>query len=464
MRAVLEFRGAGEVAVLGGALGFEAGLLHPLLHLADLRDVLLLLLPVDLHARGLFAQFGDVALDLVEAFLRGLVMLLGQGLPFDLELDDGAFDLVDLGGHRIDLDAQARGRLVHQVDGLVGKEAIGDVPVRKGGRGHDGSILDAHAVMDFVALLETAQDGDGLFDRRLIGEHGLEAPGQGGVLLDVLLVLRECGGADATELAARERRLEHVGRVHRSFGGARSDDGVELVDEEDDVAVGFGDRLQHRLQAIFELAPILGPRNQSAHVEGVNTAAAQRLGDIARDDALGETLDDGGLAHPRLADQDRVVLGSSREHLDHATDLVRAADDGIQLALEGGVGQVARILLKGLVAVFRVGIVRFLGSADLLQNGSQLFAGHAPALQEVGAASVERAQGEEEMFGGNVLVLELARFFDCGFQKRIDARETSRSCRRSAWANPRECDRHRPPVGRVSTLRRSRADETTPPC
>jgi hypothetical protein len=38
------------------------------------------------------------------------------------------------------------------------------------------------------------------------------------------------------QLAAGERRLEHVGRVDRALGRAGADERVQLVDEEDDVA------------------------------------------------------------------------------------------------------------------------------------------------------------------------------------------------------------------------------------
>ena len=140
-------------------------------------------------------------------------------------------------GMRVDLDAQPRGRLVDQVDGLVGQEAVGDVAVRERGRGHERRVLDAHAVVHLVALLEAAQDRDRVLHGRLADEHGLEAPLERGVLLDVLPVLVERGGADAAQLAARERRLEHVGGVHRALGGARADDRVQLVDEEDDLAL-----------------------------------------------------------------------------------------------------------------------------------------------------------------------------------------------------------------------------------
>src|SRR4029453_6823900 len=53
------------------------------------------------------------------------------------------------------------------------------------------------------------------------------------VFLDVLAVLVERRRADRVQLAAREHRLEQVGRVHRALCRAGADDRVELVDEKD---------------------------------------------------------------------------------------------------------------------------------------------------------------------------------------------------------------------------------------
>ena len=73
--------------------------------------------------------------------------------------------------------------------------------------------------------------------RRLVDQHRLEAALQRGVLLDVLAVLVERGGADAVQFAARQHRLEQVAGVHRAFGLAGADDRVQLVDEQDDLAL-----------------------------------------------------------------------------------------------------------------------------------------------------------------------------------------------------------------------------------
>jgi hypothetical protein len=136
-------------------------------------------------------------------------------------------------------------------------------------------------VVHLEALLQAAQDRDGVLDRGLIHQHRLEAPLERGVLLDVLAVLVERGGADAVQLAAREQRLEHVAGVHRALGLAGADDGVQLVDEQDDAAFGLLHLLQHRLEALLELAAVLGAGDQRAHVEREDGLVAQRLGHVA---------------------------------------------------------------------------------------------------------------------------------------------------------------------------------------
>ena len=140
-------------------------------------------------------------------------------------------------GLGVDLHADARGGLVDQVDRLVGQLAIGDVAMRERRRRDDRGIGDADAVVNFVALLQAAQDRDRVLDRRLVDEHFLEAPLQRGVLLDVLAIFVERGRADAMQLAARQRGLEHVAGVHRAFGLARADHRVQLVDEQDDAGL-----------------------------------------------------------------------------------------------------------------------------------------------------------------------------------------------------------------------------------
>ena len=383
--AVADGRGAGEVALALEPHGVVAPRRLLLLEQADGVDGRLLLLPVRRHPVALLGQVGQLRLQLAQALGRGVVGLLLQRHLLDLELTDAPDHLVQFGRQRVDLDAQLAGRLVDEIDGLVRQEAAGDVAIGEDGGGDQRSILDAHAVVHLVALLEPAQNGDGVFDRGLTDEHRLEAALQRGVLLDGGAVLVERGGADEPELAARQHRLDHLPGIHGSLGGAGAHNGVQLVNEGHHFALGVGDLLEDGLEPLLELAPVLGAGHHGRQVERDDPLALQPFGNVALDDPVGQPLDDGGLAHAGLTDQHRVVLGAPRQDLDDPPDLLVTPDDRVELAVAGGLGEVAPVLgqrLVGLLGVGRrhpvvaphgteAGEQRVLGDPDLVGQGQQ---------------------------------------------------------------------------------------------
>ena len=407
--AVADLRDPLEVAVPLGALGLHAQLVDLALDLADAVERLLLARPARAEAVAALLRLGQLALDRLAALLR----LLAHRRELDLELAHAALGLVELERRGVDLHAQARTGLVDEVDRLVGKLAVRDVAVGEHGSGHERGVADAHAVVGLVALLQAAQDRDRVRNGRLADEDGLEAPLERRVLLDVLAVLVERRRADRAQLAAREHRLQQVRRVDRALGRARADDRVQLVDEEDDLALGVLDLLEDGLDPLLELAAVLRAGEQGADVERPHALALQALGHVAGDDPLGEALDDRGLPHSGLADQDRVVLRAAREHLDHAPDLLVAPDDRVELALLGELGQVAAELLERLVGALRVLGGDALAAADLLQAREQL----------VARDGVER---EQQVLGRDELVLELAHLLLGAVE---DARERGRGGR-----------------------------------
>src|SRR5581483_1928637 len=280
-------------------------------------------------------------------------LVLHRG-ELDLELAHAALSLVQLDGRRVDLHAQARRRLVDEVDRLVGQEAVGDVAMREHRGRDERGVADAHAVVRLVRLLQAAEDRDRVRHRRLADEDRLEAALERRVLLDVLAVLVERRRADAAQLAPRQHGLQHVGGVDRALGRARTDDRVQLVDEEDEIALCSSDLVEDGLQAFFELAAVLRAGEEGADVERPDALALQALGNVAVDDALREPFDYGRLARSRLTDQHGVVLRPAREHLDDAPDLLVAPDDRVELALLRRLGQVAAELRERLVGALRV--------------------------------------------------------------------------------------------------------------
>ncbi len=274
-------------------------------------------------------------------------------------------------GFEFDLHAQAGGRLVDQVDRLVGQETVGDVPVGQRRGRDDGGVGDADAVMQLILLLQAAQDRDRILDGRLGDEHRLETPRQRRVLLDVLAVFVERGRSDAMELAARQGGLEQVRGVHRALGLPGADEGVHLVDEQDDAALGGGHFVQDGLQPLLELAAVFRPGDQRPHVEREQLLVADGFGHVAVDDAQRESLDDRRLADAGLADEDRIVLGPARQHLDRAADLLVAADDRVELARPRRLGEVAGVFLQRVIGVLGARRVGRAALAQVVDRGVQ---------------------------------------------------------------------------------------------
>ena len=260
--------------------------------------------------------------------------------------------------------------------------------------------------MYLVALLEAAEDGNGVLHRRFVGEHRLEAALQGGVLLDVLAVFVQGGRADGAQLAARQRRLEQVGGIHRPLGGAGSHQGVKLVHEQENLPFGGDDLVDHRLEPLLELAAKLGAGHQRAKVQGQHLFVAQRVGHVAGHDAPCQPLHDGGLAHARIADQDRVVLGAPRQHLHEAANLVVAADHRIQLLLARQRSQIAAVALQYLVLALGILVGNVLPAAQLAQRPEHAVARHPRLAQDGRAGTGGGQERQQQVLGAGVLVVE----------------------------------------------------------
>ena len=286
-----------------------------------------------------------------------------------------------------------------------------------------------HAVMRLVAVAQAAQDLHGVVGRRLLDADLLEAPLERGVALEVLAVLVERRRADRLQLTAGERRLQDRGGVDRALGGARADEVVELVDEQDDVAA-LGDLLHHLLQALLELAAVLRARDERGEVERVDLLVLEDVGHLVRADARGEALDDGGLADARLADQHRVVLRAAREDLHHALDLGLPADDRVELALGGQLRQVAPELVEQLRALRLLARRPALGlpaPAGAGEHADDLVADLLGVGVEVeqdprGDAFVLAHEPEQDVLGADVVVAERERLAQRELEHLLRAR------------------------------------------
>ena len=400
-----------QVAAARRALLFALGLVELTLELLHVVDGVLLVEPAGLLHVELFLDLGDLLAQSLQTLLGGVVGLLHERLLLDLQLSELTRGGVNLDRHAVELHAQAACGLIDQVDSLVGQEAVGDVAVGEVGGGHERAIGDVYAVEDLVLLLEATKDRDGILDGGLGDHHGLETTSERRVLLDVLAVFVKRSRADCVQVATGERRLEDVAGVHGALGGTRAHDGVELIDEQDDLALGLLHFLEHSLQAVLELAAVLGAGDQRAHVELDEVAIAQRARHVAGHDTLGDALDDGRLADARLANEHGVVLGAAGQNLDGTANLIGTADDRVELAGAGQVADVATVLLQRLKLRLVLGRRHAVIAAQLLVDLLDALLGHAGVAQNAASLALILGKCHQQMLGHHKTVAHLGGLF-----------------------------------------------------
>ena len=255
--AVQDLRRLGQVALTGELVSLDALGVQLGAQVADLVVAGLLRIPAGLEAAQLLASVRELVLQLLQALLAGRILGLLELHLLHLVARDLALQFVDLLRGGVELHAQVRGRLIDQIDGLVGQLTAGNIAVRERRGGDQRVVADRHLVVRLVTLLQATQNRDRVLHARLAHEHLLETTLKRRVLLDVLTVLVQRGRTDQAKLAARQHGLEHVAGIHRAFGRASADDRMNLVDERDDLAVGVLDFVEHALEALLELATVL---------------------------------------------------------------------------------------------------------------------------------------------------------------------------------------------------------------
>jgi hypothetical protein len=131
-----------------------------------------------------------------------------------------------------------------------------------------------------VPIAQTLQNLNRVSNRGLFDLDGLEATLERCVLFEVLTIFIDGGGTNGLQFTTSQHGLKNRCSVDGAFSGTSTNEGVELIDEQDDVAAGL-DLLEHLLEAFFEVAAVARPGDKSAEVKCVEMFVTQCLGDIA---------------------------------------------------------------------------------------------------------------------------------------------------------------------------------------
>ena len=230
-------------------------------------------------------------------------------------------------------------------------------------------------MMHLIALLQSAQNCDGLLDCRFRYGHRLKPPLQRRILLDVFTIFIQGRRANTAQFAARQLRLQHIRRIRRTFRIARAHNGVQLVDKQNDLSLSRCDFLEKRLQPILKFAAILRSSNHRAQIHRHNPFVTQRIRYIPAHHATRQPLGNRRFTNAWLTDQHGIILCAPRQHLHHAANLIVPSNHRINFPFPSQSREVLAILLQGLEFIFRIRVRHPLRSAHL----THLFQQHRPS-------------------------------------------------------------------------------------
>src|SRR5208283_5629663 len=321
---------------------------------------------------------------------------------------DALLDLADFVGDGGLAKFHPGARFVDQVNGLVRKEAVWDVTVGKVHGIAQSLIGIADGVEFFVTLAHTGDYLDGFVFAGRGDFDGLKAALQRAVFFDRFPVFTRGGGTDALNFSARKRGLKNVGGIQRAFGGTRSHQRVQLINEHDGV-LALHQFLHDGLQAFLKLPAIFGARNDHGKVQGKDALVRKKWRHIAIGNALCEPFDDGGLAYSGFPDQHGIVFRTPAENLDYALDFILASHERIECAFGGRLCEVPAELRQQR-SLFRPRRSRFL-SRGAREFFAQRGKAQAALHQNFRAKTLFFPQdAQKQMLCSHVLMAQALRF------------------------------------------------------
>ena len=198
---------------------------------------------------------------------------------------------------------------------------------------------------------------------------------------------------------------------------------MQLVDEENDLTVGFLYLVQNCLQPLLKFAPVLGTCHQGTHIERKDGFIHQRFGDVLFHDPLGQALGNGSLANTRFADQNRVVFGLPGENADHIPDLLVTTDHRVLLLLSCPLHQIRAVFFQGFVGTFRGISGDPLVTPDGLQGLQGILLRDTVGVKQIlDTCSGGIQQSQEQMLHGHKFILHLGSLGFGGSKDRIRIR------------------------------------------
>ena len=184
-------------------------------------------------------------------------------------------------------------------------------------------------MMRLITLFQTTQNTDRRCFVRFIYHHFLESSLQCLIGLEIFLVFVQRSSTDSPQVSSCQSRLQNIRCIHGAATLPGSYQRVNLIDKENDLTCCGYNFVDNAFESLLKLTLVFGTRNQGTHIKGVDLFLLQILRNIASHDTMGKSFGDRRLTDTRFTDQNRIILRTPRENLQHTPNLVISTDDGI---------------------------------------------------------------------------------------------------------------------------------------
>ena len=162
-------------------------------------------------------------------------------------------------------------------------------------------------MVGFVAVAKTFQDVNGVWKRRLVYLYRLETTSKRCVFFKVLAVLIQSGCTDCLQLSTSKHRFQNRSCVDCTLSSTCANQGVDLIDESDDVATGTN-FLGDFLKSFFEVSAVAATCNKGTKIKCVELFVLQGFWHVAGNNCLRKTFNNCSFSYAWFTNQDRVVF------------------------------------------------------------------------------------------------------------------------------------------------------------
>src|SRR5580698_7691120 len=127
-------------------------------------------------------------------------------------------------------------------------------------------------MISLVAGPDSAKNHQHGFVARLFDNDQIKATGKRTILLYFFTIFVISCRANATQFTACERRFQDVGGIHATFVAACPNQRMQLVEEQNDLALACPALIDNALDPLFEFPAILSPCHHGGKVKSEYSA------------------------------------------------------------------------------------------------------------------------------------------------------------------------------------------------